>query len=468
MLAETETPSTVVKMLATMLFSIMLSIMLFMTNIIPTSMTGYLAALLPQGVFPEMLTPYCINIRLWFSIIITCSSYVKPYYGMLTKLFMSVGASFATREPTYESLALSEQEMSRIGGLPGPFTPTESEPETPGTSARDTNSSPLARTPVAQTTPPNKSCAPGLTVKEAPTSSGEPPPSSPGTLSEATKTKYHSSDSKERLPGGKSPRGGSGVDRDSPYAEAPPAPAPTFRRSLRWHSGGKYLDGTPIPPRLKLNTYTVEPLTAPKKVTAPSQEEETNTTSPEKNKERGQREELDISGQLSLESNPSLPFAPSQDTLGKKIALRETGPPLQEPLTPPPSPSPRPARRQLPHQCPEQLTFPQNQNNVSSPASTSNTEKGTPLEDEDTIMQEASPLDSRYISNAVDSWGTTREPVNKEGMVIAVSTSRSNDRKASLYGGDDLDGVLEEDVIRITNLLATALWEVCERKLAVN
>lgn len=81
-------------------------------------------------------------------------------------------------------------------------------------------------------------------------------------------------------------------------------------------------------------------------------------------------------------------------------------------------------------------------------------------------MQEVSSLDSRYISNAMDSWGTTREPIKKERMVVAVSTSWSEDQKGSFYDRDFLDGVLEEDVLRITNLWAAGLLEVCERKLA--
>jgi len=64
------------------------------------------------------------------------------------------------------------------------------------------------------------------------------------------------------------------------------------------------------------------------------------------------------------------------------------------------------------------------------------------------------------------SWGTTQEPINKEGMVVAVSTSWSKDQKASSHDRDYLDGVSEEDVLRITNLWAAGLLEVCERKLA--
>jgi len=63
------------------------------------------------------------------------------------------------------------------------------------------------------------------------------------------------------------------------------------------------------------------------------------------------------------------------------------------------------------------------------------------------------------------SWGTTREPVSKEEMVVAVSTSWSKDQKTSLNNRDYLDGVSEEDVLRITNLWAAGLLEVCERKL---
>ncbi|KAG0634784.1 hypothetical protein HOY80DRAFT_985003 [Tuber brumale] len=328
MSTKTETPSTITKMLVIILFGI---IMLLMINIITTSMIGYLTALLPQWVVPELLTSYLIYIPLWFSIIITYSSYVKPHYNIFVELFESVSASFAMEEFTYESSALGEKEASEIGGLPGSFPRMESETGIPGTSANDTDCSLPAGALAAPTSLP-------VMKEEAPTSSKEPLPSSSNTLSEETRKKYHSFEPKERLFRGKFPHGGNGIDGTSAGEALAYRESLTFPRPLRWHFGGKYLDGSLV--------------------------------------------------------------------------------------------------------------------------------HGQPSPDDDQAMQEASPLDSKYISNAMDRWGTTQEPANKEGMIVVVCTSWSDDQKASLYDEDDLDGVSEEDVIRITNFWAAELLEVCERKLA--
>src|SRR5437868_14366620 len=124
MSTETEAPSTIARMLVTMLFSI---IVLLMTEVVPTSMIGYLTALLPQAISPEMVTSYRIDILFWCRVIIY-SSYMKPYYIKLIRFFESVGASFAMRECAYESLALGEEETSEIGCFPSSLILKESKP----------------------------------------------------------------------------------------------------------------------------------------------------------------------------------------------------------------------------------------------------------------------------------------------------------------------------------------------------
>ncbi|PUU74900.1 hypothetical protein B9Z19DRAFT_1156122 [Tuber borchii] len=445
MSTQTETRSTIAKMLVTVLLII---ILLLMTNPVLTFMIGYPTALIPQAISPEKLISYRIDILFWGSVIIG-SSYMKPYYDKLIKLFESVGASLATWEFTYEPLALSEQGMSEIGSLPGPLISTGPGPETPA----------------ASITVSMESCTPGFTTEEAPSSSGEHSPSSPSTRSEET-TKCPSPNTKQRLPREKISLDKT-ANTDSSHAGAPQTLPLTVIPSLRWHSQGKYLDGTPIPPRRKQNIYTVELPTAPKKATTPSQGRRKTTATSEKNKERGSGEELDISDLLSPKSNPPLISTPSQYTPGRQGTLPAKHSPLQaESFTLPPSLAHPPTRRRLLHKCIEQLIPSHNQNSVSSPDPSPNANKGTFPEDEDIVMQEVSSLGSRYISNAMDSWGTTREPIKKERMVVAVSTSWSEDQKGSFYERDFLDGVSEEDVLRITSLWAAGLLEVCERKLA--
>ncbi|RPA98830.1 hypothetical protein L873DRAFT_1807512 [Choiromyces venosus 120613-1] len=448
---ETETPSTIPRMLATTFFSI---IILLISDLTPPYMKGYLMILLPRAIPLEQLILYRIDILFWMSVIIYTSC-MKPYYDKLARFFDSIGAYIAMCEFVYKSLELAEQEMSEVGGLSGCLIFTESELVAPYIASKDTDSSAVFETPAAPITPWLEPGNPGLTMEETPTSSMEHPPSSPITPSKETTREYTPFKIEE-----KSPLDENTTDIDPLYVEYLPTPPTIRHRPLKWHCGGKYLDGTPILASRNQNADTTASPTTSKKAATPS-EKETSPTTLESHEERGNGEELDISDLFSLASNSSFISTSLEDTFGARAARREKySPLLLEDMTPPPSPTPTPTR--LGKKC----TSSQNEKNVSIPHTNTNTNKGTFLEDEDTIMQEVPWTNSRYISDAMDSWGTTPEPINKDEMVVAVSSSWSKDQNISLYDRDDLDGVSEEDFLRITNAWAAGLLEVCERKLS--